>query len=255
MISKLLQHRFLFEELVKRDFKKKYKRTILGMFWSLLSPLLILFVYRIVFTRFFGSSMEHYTTYLFSGQLVFSFYLEATNAGMNSLTQNAGIFTKVNVPKYIFLLTQNVTALINFGLTLCIYFLFAAIDGISFHMNFILLIFPICCLVLFNIGVGFILSALFIVFRDIQYLYSVLTQIVLYCSAIFYSTEQYDPIAQNLFYLNPIYVFITYFREIVIQNSIPSPQFHLLVLAYAVGFMALGGYIYKKYNTDFLYYV
>ena len=116
MFRKLQQHQFLFEELVKRDFKKKYKRTVLGMAWSILSPLLMLLVMRLVFTQFFGRGMEHYTTYLFCGNLVFSYFSESTGQGMTSLMGNAGIFTKVNVPKYLFLFSKNVQTLINFCL-------------------------------------------------------------------------------------------------------------------------------------------
>lgn len=255
LIQKLIENEFLFSELVKRDFKRKYKRTVLGMLWSLLSPLLMLFVYRIVFTRFFGSNMAHYTTYLFSGHLVFSCFQEATNAGMTSLVYNSDIYSKVNVPKYIFLLAQNVTVLINFAMTLCVYFLFAAIDHITFHWNFLLLVFPIACLITFNIGVGLILSAMFVMFRDIQYLYGVLTQIILYCSAIFYSIDQYSQTAQFVFLLNPVYVYIRYFRKIVIENTIPTVQFHVLAAGYALIFIAIGGHIYKKNNHKFLYYI
>ena len=101
MVEKLKKHQFLFEELVKRDFKKKYKRTILGMGWSILAPLLQLLVMRVVFTQFFGRNMEHYTTYLFCGNLIFSYFSESTGQGMSSLMENASIFTKVNVPKYL----------------------------------------------------------------------------------------------------------------------------------------------------------
>ena len=153
MVKKLMQYQFLFEELVKRDFKKKYKRTILGMAWSVLSPLLTLLVMRLVFTQFFGRSMEHYTTYLFCGNLVFSYFSESTGQGMMSLMGNASIFTKVNIPKYLFLFSKNVQTLINFGLTLCVFFIFCIVDQISFSWHFITLLFPICCLVLFNIGV------------------------------------------------------------------------------------------------------
>ena len=103
------------KELVKRDFKKKYKGTVLGMAWSLLSPLLMLLVMRLVFTQFFGQNMAHYTTYLFCGNLVFNYFNESTSQGMQSLTGNAAIFTKVNVPKYLFLFSKNVQTLINFG--------------------------------------------------------------------------------------------------------------------------------------------
>ena len=170
MIRKLRQHQFLFEELVKRDFKKKYKRTVLGVAWSLLSPLLTLLVMRLVFTQFFGRSMDHYTTYLFCGNLVFSYFSEATGQGMTSLMANSSIFTKVNVPKYLFLFSKNIQAIINFALTLVIFTIFCALDGITFTWKWIFLLYPVILLLLFNIGVGLILSALFVFFRDIQYL-------------------------------------------------------------------------------------
>ena len=253
--NKLLRYQFLFEELVKRDFKKKYKRTVLGMAWSLLSPLLMLLVMKLVFTQFFGRSMAHYTTYLFCGNLVFSYFNESTSQGMQSLMSNAAIFTKVNVPKYLFLFSKNVQTLINFGLTLCIFFVFCAFDDITFTWKFLLLLYPILLLVLFNIGVGLILSALFVFFRDIQYLWSIFTQLLMYMSAIFYTIDHYSYNIQCLFLVNPIYLFIRYFRKIVIDATIPTAWFHLLMLADAAIVLGLGCLMYKKYNTRFLYYV
>ena len=168
MLKKYTRYRFLFEELVKRDFKKKYKRTVLGMLWSVLSPLLMLLVMRLVFTHFFGRHIEHYTTFLFCGNLVYTYFNESTSQGMMSLMGNASIFTKVNVPKYLFLFSKNVQTLINFGITLCVFFVFCIIDNITFTWKLILLVYPIVLLLLFNIGVGLILSALFVFFRDIS---------------------------------------------------------------------------------------
>ena len=143
------------------------------MFWSILSPLLHLLIMKIVFTEFFGRNTPHYTTYLFSGTLVMSFYKEATQNGMRSLMDNNKIISKINVPKYLFLFSKNVSALVNFSLTICVYFLFCFIDGIHFGPHMLMLIFPTVCLVIMNIGIGMILSALFVFFRDISYLYDV----------------------------------------------------------------------------------
>ena len=242
MLERIKKYQFLFEELVKRDFKKKYKRTVLGMAWSILSPLLTLLVMRLVFTQFFGRNTPHYTTYLFCGNLVFSCFSES-------------IFTKVNIPKYLFLFSKNVQTLINFGLTLCVFFVFCILDNITFTWKFILLVYPVCCLVLFNVGVGLILSALFVFFRDIQYLWSVFTQLLMYMSAIFYTIDNYSPMVRNLFLLNPVYLFIRYFRKIVIEATIPTVWFHLLMAADVIIVLGIGCWIYKKYNTRFLYYV
>lgn len=254
-IARLLNNQFLFEELVARDFKKKYKRTVLGMIWSVLSPLLTLLIMRIVFTQFFGRNMDHYTTYLFCGNLVFSYFSESTGQGMQALVSNACIFTKVNVPKYLFLFSKNVQTLINFGLTLGVFCVFCAIDKITFTWKFVLLLYPICCLLLFNIGVGLILSALYVFFQDIQYLWSVFTQLLMYLSAIFYTIDQYDETIQYLFLLNPVYLFIRYFRKIVMDSVIPTPQFHFLMAADVAVVLGIGCWMYRKYNSKFLYYV
>ncbi|WP_440339087.1 ABC transporter permease [Megasphaera elsdenii] len=255
IILKLKKNQFLFEELVKRDFKQKYKRTALGMAWSILSPLITLLVLNVIFSNFFGQRIPHYTIYLFCGNLLFSYFSESTNSGMNSLMANSGIFSKVNVPKYIFLLSKNVSSLINFGLTLIIFFAFVFAEGLPFTAKFLCLLYPISCLIIFNIGMGLILSALFVFFRDIGYLYSILTMLIMYASAIFYSVDILPGPYQPLFLGNPIYVYIKYFREIVIDSQIPSLEYHLLCAFYAVLVLFIGGFIYKKYNHKFLYYI
>lgn len=255
MIERIKRHRFLFEELVKRDFKSKYKGTVLGIVWSTLSPLLMLLVMSIVFTEFFGRNTPHYTIYLFAGNLIFAYFKDATNNGMKALTANAGIITKVNVPKYMFLLSKNVSSFINFMITLVIFFVFVAFDSLTFTPMFLLLIFPISCLLVFNVGSGLILSALFVFFKDIKYLYDIFTLMVMYLSAIFYNVANYPEHIQRIFMVNPIYVYIRYVRLIVIDGQIPTLQHHLIGAGFALVFLLAGIWIYKKYNYKFLYYM
>ena len=255
MLERLKKHKFLFKVLVKRDFARKYKRTVLGMAWSILSPLMNLLIMWLVFSHMFGNNVDHFVIFLFSGQMVFSFFTDATNMGMSSLLNNAGIFTKVNVPKYLFLFSQNVSSLINFGLTLGIYFLFVAIEGIPFTWNFLLLLFPIGCLVVFNTGLSLVLSALQVFFRDMQYLWGIVTQLIMWLSAIFYSIDTFPLHVRNMFLFNPLYLYIRYFRKIVLDGVIPSLGFHVAAGAYALLFFALGCHMYRKYNQEFLYYV
>ncbi len=255
VFNTLKERQFLFEELVKRDFKQKYKRTVLGMFWSILNPLLTLLVMRLVFTRFFGRNMEHYTTYLFAGNLIFSYFKESTSGGMYSLMSNSNIFTKINVPKYMFLFSKNVSVVINFGLTLIVFFIFAALDGVPFRPSMLGIIYPIITLTMFNLGVGMILSALFVFFRDTQYLYDVFTLLLMYMSAIFYSVDGYPAKIQRIFLLNPVYCTIKYVRVAVLDGHLPSPAFHVLLMFYGLAAVLAGGIIYKKYNHKFLYYV
>jgi ABC-2 type transport system permease protein len=137
-----------------------------------------------------------------------------------------------------------------------VFFLFCIIDGVTFTWAFLMLIIPIVFLVIFNLGVGLILSALYVFFRDMQYLWSVFTMLLMYMSAIFYEvTENAFGAFAKLFYINPVYVYIDYFRTIVLEGTVPSLEVHALVVGYALLAFLIGALIYKKCNHKFLYYV
>lgn len=255
MFEKLKKNQFLFEELVARDFKQKYKRTVLGMAWSILYPLLNLLVLVLVFTKLLGRNIPHFTIYIFCGTLIMSYFRESTRGGMNSLMINRSIISKINIPKYLFLFSSNVSSLINFGLTLIIFFVMCAFDKIQFGLHFISLLYPIICLTIFNVGVGLILSACFVFFRDTSYLYDVLLTLINYLSAVFYRIDGFSHAIQRLFLCNPLYCYIHYFRVIVIDGNLPSIQFHALCLFYAILSFAIGAWFYKKFNHKFIYYM
>ncbi len=254
LIKLYQQYQFVFIELVKRDFKKKYKRSFLGVLWSMLAPLFTLLVLNFVFGHFFGRTQEYYTIYLFSGWLIFQYYNEATNGAMNSLMANSSIFSKVKVPKYLFLFSRVASSSINFFLTLVIYFIFVLAYGLPITWKFITLLFPIACMFLLILGIGLILSALFVFFRDIQYLYGVFTTALMYATPIFYTTDIMGDKAW-IFYLNPLYYYVTYFRSVVIDGVIPSLAYHGVMLGVSLLLFAIGCWMYKKYNYKFLYYV
>ena len=254
LIKLYQQYQFVFIELVKRDFKKKYKRSFLGVLWSMLAPLFTLLVLNFVFGHFFGRTQEYYTIYLFSGWLIFQYYNEATNGAMNSLMANSSIFSKVKVPKYLFLFSRVASSSINFFLTLVIYFIFVLAYGLPITWKFITLLFPIACMFLLILGIGLILSALFVFFRDVQYLYGVFTTALMYATPIFYTTDIMGDKAW-IFYLNPLYYYVTYFRSVVIDGVIPSLAYHGVMLGVSLLLFAIGCWMYKKYNYKFLYYV
>ncbi len=255
MFKKFKQHQFLFEELVRRDFKKKYKGSFLGIGWSLLSPLLQLLVMALVFSQFFGRDTPHYIIYLFCGNLIFTYFSEATKTGMEALISNSKIFTKVNVPKPLFLLAKNSQTFISFCVTLVVFFLFVALDKLPFTWKFLCLLYPLVLLVLFNIGCGLILSSIYVFFRDTFFIYDVVLKLLSYMSAIFYNINNLEQWVQNLFHINPVFLFIKYFRSIVIDSVIPPLWFHALMLFDVVLVLCIGIAIYKKYDTEFMYYV
>ncbi len=261
MFAKFKEYSFLFSELVKRDFKKKYKGTYLGMLWSVMSPLLTLLIMSLVFGNFFqNQSVDNFIIYLFCGNIVFSYFTDATNGGMSSLVANAHIFAKINVPKYLFLLSRNVSAFINFSLTFGVFLIFCIIFQIPFSFYFLAIIIPIFFLVIFNIGMGLILSAMNVFFRDIAYLWSVFTMLIMYVSAIFYNPYTLAPGLERIFMLNPIYTFIKYFRCVTIgingnPPAMPSLLHHAAMIGYSLLALGIGALIYKKKNHQFLYYI
>ncbi|MBO4538037.1 MAG: ABC transporter permease [Erysipelotrichaceae bacterium] len=255
MFRKIKNYQFLFEELVKRDFKIKYKGTWLGMIWSVLLPLLMFLVMRMILMEFFGRTTANYTTYLLSGQIVFNYYSDATKSGMRALRQNARIIDKVNIPKSLFVLASNVQVFISFLLNMVVYMIFIRIDGLSFSWKYLALLYPIFMLLMFNIGAGFVLSALYTFFMDVSYFYDVVLRLISYMSAIFYNVNQFAEAARIKFFINPVYCFIYYFRSIVIDGIIPPLWLHLLIFFDALFVLSLGAYLYEKYNTKFVYYM
>lgn len=254
MIKKLYSYRYMLSELIKRDFILKYKRTFLGVIWSLLSPMVILSVQILVFTKFFGSDIPHYHIFLFCGSLVYNYFTEATQGGLASLAENIGIFSKIPMPKYLFVFSRNTSALINFCMNFAVFLVWVALDGLLFTPKFFLLLYAVLCMVIFNFGVSLILGTLFIFFRDLSYLYNIFVLILMYLSATFYSVDSFESWLQRLYLFNPVYIYIKYFRLIVIDSSVPSHQFHLLMLMYSLVALVLGTMIYKQYNNKFIYY-
>jgi len=255
LLSRWKNYNFLFEELVKRDFKKKYKRTILGVIWGMLGPLLQILVMTLVFQHFFGQDMPNFIVFIFCGKMVFQFFRESTSSGMQSLMANKGIIAKVKVPKYLFLFSRNVASLANFALLLVVFFVFAGIDGIVPHPRFFLLLYPIITLTIFNIGAGLALSALFVFFKDMQYIYDIFTMLVMWLSAIFFDISTFSINIQRLFLLNPIFTHIHYFRLIVLHGTIPAWHIHVICAVYAFVALGVGALFYKKFNDRFIYYM
>lgn len=220
----------------------------------MLAPLCTLFVINFVFSHIWGRTQEYYLIYLFSGWMIFQFYSDATNGGMNSLMANAGIFSKVKVPKYMFLFSRVASSSVNFFLVFLLYMIFVVANGLPVTWKFITLIYPVICMFLLILGVGLVLSALFVFFRDVQYLYGVFSTALMYFTPIFYTVDMMGDKAW-IFYLNPLYLYITYFRNVVISETIPSLEFHIYMLLYSLLFFVIGCAMYKKYNYKFLYYV
>ena len=247
------QRRFLLKQLVQRDFRSRYKRAALGVLWSMLSPLCNFAAQALVFSFFFRRG-EHFISYLITGNIVYHYFTDATTQCMFAITGNLGIISRVNVNQEVFLISRTFSSLINFCLTASIMFAITTLDHMPFARHYVALLFPVLCLFCFNLGVGYILATLHVFFRDIQYLYGIFTHILMYFSAIYYKVENFPPHVRELFLLNPVYCYISYFRSVIINRVIPPADFHILCAAYAVGALLLGKAIYTLCRDKLSYY-
>lgn len=256
--SKLMQladrYGYLMEQLIKRDFKARYKGTFFGVLWSLMSPFAVMLVQYLVFSRLFGRDTS-YVIYLMTGTTFFNFFNDSTMQEMFTLRQNSGIISKINVPKLTFFLSKATACLINFAFAEAIYFAVLLFSDVRITPYCIGLVFPTTLMFIMNMGIGYILSGLSLFFKDTQYIYTIFTNILHYLSAPFYYVSIFPETMQKLFYLNPVYCFITYARTVVIEARLPSFDLHLLCMFYALLSVTAAYLFNKKYSKRFIYYI
>lgn len=246
MINK--KNLFLLEEIVKKNFASKYKESVLGIFWSIIKPLLIMIIMTIIFSTLFHNKIDNYPVYLLSGKCIFDFFTAGTNIAMMSLKGNKNILTKTPAPKHIFVLGGIISELINFFITLIILIGVMIVTQSTFHLTIILTIFPIISLVMIITGIGFILSILNIYYTDIHHLWGVVTLMGVYSSAIFYPMEIIPEPFHKYMVLNPIFWIIDQFRALGIYGVIPDIHYILNSMILSLIILVLGIIIFKTFE-------
>ncbi len=254
-IAAIFRYQFLISQLVIRDFKSKYKRSILGVFWSFLNPLMTMTVQFLVFSTFFKADTQNYPVYLLSGVVCFSFFSECTTMCLSSISGNARLITKVYIPKYIFPLARTISSSINLGISLIPLLLASLVLGVEIRPQAILFFYFLICLIIFSLGIGLFLSALMVFFRDIQFLWTVLTQIWMYATPIFYPAEIIPDEYKFIVKFNPLYHFIGNARTCLINGISPEPRAYIFCLIFALGSLFIGAYTFKKTQDKFALYL
>ncbi len=257
IINNFKRYSYLMSQMISRDFKVKYKRSVLGVLWSLLQPLLMMSVMALVFSQMFRFNMEgvNYLVYLMSGLIMFNYFSEASNNAMGSIVSNFQLMTKVYIPKYIFPLSKCLFFGINFLLSLIPLLLIVIITGAPITWTYILLPYSFICLLFFTIGIGLILSAISVFLRDMFYIYSILLTIWQYFTPIFYDIRMLPSILQTLFKFNPLYQYITFARTILLDGKVPDLLSFVFCGVSAIIFFIIGCIVFKKNQDKFIYYV
>lgn len=249
------RYRFLLKQLVSRDFKAKYKRSVLGMAWSFLNPLLTMAVQYVVFSTLFKSDTPNYPVYLLSGIVFFNFFSEAVSVGMTSITGNASLIKKVYMPKYIYPFSKLFSSLINFGLALIPLFLVMLVTGTAIRPSVLLLLYDIFCLLCFVMGMILLLSTAMTFFQDTQFLWGVISMLWMYLTPLFYPESIIPQSLLTLYHMNPMYQYITFARICIIDGVSPEPMAYLWCLLSSVLVLLLGIWTFKKQQDKFVLYL
>lgn len=252
----LYKYRSLIRQLVIKDIKLKYRRSFLGYVWSVLNPLLVMVVMYLVFSHMFRFDVSNYPAYLIIGQTLFTFMTEATNQAIFSITGNGALLKKVYVPKYVFTLSKVTSSLVNLLFSMgamVIVFIFTKVE-FSFYMLLVPAV--LMQLYLFCLGLGLFLAQAAVFFRDIQYIYSVLTTAWMYLTPLFYPMEQLPEAMQGAIRAcNPMYHYITQFRTLVLYQQIPDAGSVAYGTGLAVVFVCLGTWSFFKSQDRFILYI
>ena len=252
--------------MVNRNVRNQYRNSVLGILWTVLNPLLNMLVIAFVFWKIFGrDNMDglYYPVYILSGNIVFGLLRTSTSNSLTCIVNNYGLLSKTRLAHEIFPISNVLSATVNFFFSMIALFLVMLVSlnkpGIGFHFTLLLTIVPFLpFLILFCLGISFILATIYIRFRDIQHIYTVLLTLWMYLTPLFYSLSM-DNLKDHkrtveFLKLNPMYHYVTYFRQILLGN-VPSLVTHLILFAWGVGMCLIGFLFFHFSKKKFLLYI
>lgn len=252
----LMSFKDLLKQLVLRDIKLKYRRSVLGYLWSVLNPLLTMWVMVIVFSHLFRFDIPNFPVYLLSGQTLFNFMSEATSMGMGAIVGNASLLKKTYVPKYIFTFARVTSSLVNLLFTMAALFLVVFFTNVQLTPYFLLFPLVLAEVYIFSLGLAMLLSAANVFFRDIQYLWGVFLTMWTYLTPLFYPVtiipEQYRFWYERL---NPMYCYIAQFRNVVLYGKPPLINDVLLGTGIAFFVFLIGSWYFFRRQDNFILYI
>lgn len=248
----------LLKNLVSKDFKIKYRRSVLGVAWSVLNPLFTMLVLTVVFSMLLKIDVgTDFATYYIVGASMWNFFAESTSSSLTAILGAAPLIKKVYVPKYIFPLEKCFFSLVNFGFTMIAVLFVMFVRGIYPTWTTLLFIVPIIYCFVFVCGVSLFLSAITVYFRDVQHLYGVFLTMLMYLTPIIYNIELLEghAIVSGIVNINPMTHYVMYFRNVVMNNTIPNISENLLCIGMSVGMFLIGALVFKKAQRKFILHI
>ncbi|WP_339278989.1 ABC transporter permease [Paenibacillus sp. FSL W8-1187] len=250
-----IKYRYLLKELVFNEIKLKYRRSVLGIVWSILQPLMMMIVLTLVFSSVFKSDIPHFAVYVLTGRIIWDLFSQSTIQSMNAIVDNASLIKKMYVPKYIFVLSKTISSLANVLFSIVALFLVILLTGVKLTPAILLLPLPILYTFLFATGLGLLLSAYNVFFRDLGYLYEVFLTAWMYFTALFYPVSIIPTELRFLLDFNPVYQMLKIFRDITMYGTVPGLEQHLICLLIGSVSLVIGLYAFNKKQDKFILYI
>lgn len=251
----LTQYRELIWQLIARSVKTRYKRSVLGVAWTMVNPLLTMIVLTLVFSGLFGFPARTYALHVLSGLLLWNFFAQSTTAAMGDLIWSGGLISRVYLPKSVFAVAAVGTGLVNLVLALIPYSLIALILGSGLPITIILLPLPVIIFSLFTLGIALALSALAVRFADVMPMYEILLTAWMYLTPIIYPLELVPPEVLTFLKLNPVLYHLVGFRSLLLAGELPDIQSVGLALLSSCLVLLLGWWFFTRRAREFANYV
>ncbi|MDY2814118.1 MAG: ABC transporter permease [Dorea sp.] len=242
----------LLQELIARDIKIKYRRSVLGVLWTLLNPLFMMIILSVVFSNLFKFDIENFPLYILSGQVIFNFFNDSTTSAMSAIINNASLIKKVYVPKYLFVLSRIFSSFINLLASFTALLLVMVATRTELHWKVLLVPIPLMLLMGLSLGVGLILAALTVRFRDIMHLYSVFTTALMYLTPVIYPMSMLPEWLEPIVRINPITNILIMFRDVMLNNLWIDPVSLLVSVIEVVIFLILGLRVFYVSQDEFI---
>lgn len=249
---------FIVRQLVTKEFKLKYRRSVLGIAWSVLNPLLMMLVQVAVFTRFMiraDSSIPNFPIYLILGNTAWNLMSNGTSQGMLSIIDASGLLKKVKINRWVFPVEKVLFAVVNYFFSMIAVALVMVVFRWvpSIHLLYLPLV--VFYLAVFCVGLSMLLSSLAVFFRDVIHLWSVVLTAWTYLTPLFYSVEILPEWMKTLERFNPMYLYITFIRRILLWRTDPGLMLHLGCIACSIVSLTIGYLVFRKNESRFILFI
>lgn len=252
-VVSLVKNRFILKRMVYTNFKTRYKRSYLGVAWSMLNPLLNMVVFVIIFSNLFRFNIPHYPLYILAANMVFGFFSASTSDSMVQIIGNAGMIRRVYLPKTIYILAGIGINGINMVLTFIPFVLIALIDRLSINLNVLYIIPAVILLVGFVVGISLIVATITTYLIDFSQIWSVVLMLWTYLTPIFYPETIIPNSIIGVYRMNPMYCYVRLFREPLVLGTIPEAEIWIKGVVFSIAFLIFGWWVFTKNSNDFAY--